>query len=105
MSAVNRAQGEGVAVAIGAIKWVIISIMGLFAAIFILQIEFGTQLSRSWELGVAGATAVACLSVWVLFGWFEHTLLNLVRIERHTREVGWVTPGSVVDQQRRTAGL
>lgn len=102
----TKAQGEGVAVAIGVIKWIIIGTMILFGALAVLNIEFNTSVSRTWELVTAAVVAWLCLGVWVLLGWFEHTLRNLVWIERHTREGGWITPGSAVDlQMRRTAGL
>lgn len=102
-----KAQGQRVAVAIGVVKWLIIGTVIVFGVLGILNIEFSANVSRFWELVMGFVVAWQCLGVWVVFGWFEHTLRNLVLIEQHTRQgAGWVTPGSVVDQQmRRTAGL
>jgi hypothetical protein len=98
----NKTQGEGVAAAIGAIKWVIIAILIVVGVVSAINIELNTTVPREWEVVTLVATAAWCLGVWVLFGWFEHTLLNLVRIERNTRPIGTelVTPGPPVDQPR-----
>jgi hypothetical protein len=84
----NKTQGSGVAVAIGAIKWVIIAVLLVAGAGSAISIELSTTLPRVWEIVTLVATAVCCLGVWVLFGWFEHTLRSLVRIERNTRPMG-----------------
>ncbi|GAB2679407.1 hypothetical protein GCM10009743_64520 [Kribbella swartbergensis] len=98
----NKPQGQGVATAIGAIKWVIIAILIVVGVVSTINIELNTTVPRVWEVVTLVATAVWCLGVWVLFGWFEHALLNLVRIERNTRPMGTelVTPTPPVDQQR-----
>lgn len=82
-----KEQGMGVVTAIGAIKWVIIAIQLTVGIVTALVIETQTTLSRSYEVGFLTATTVLCLGVWVLFGWFEHTLANLIRIEWNTRPV------------------
>lgn len=106
----SKPEGMGVADAIGAIKWVIIGCAIVFGGLGILGIEYNTTVSRTWEIATGIVVALFCLGVWVLFGWFEHTLRNLVKIETNTRPRGveWVTPESPVDESVRrptTAGL
>lgn len=106
----DKPEGMGVAEAIGAIKWVIIGCSIVFGVLAIFNIEYNTTISRTWEFVSAVMTALWILAVYVLFGWFEHTLRNLIKIERNTRPRGveWVTPDSAVDTELRrpsTAGL
>lgn len=106
----RKPEGMGVADSIGAIKWVIIGCAIVFGVLGILNIEYNTTISRTWEIAAGVVTALFCLGVWILLGWFEHTLRNLVKIEWNTRPRGveWVTPESPVDAELRrpsTAGL
>lgn len=90
-----KEQGMGVVTAIGAIKWVIIAIQLTVGIVTALVIETRTTLSRSYEVGFLTATTVLCLGVWVLFGWFEHTLANFIRIEWNTRQAVRTEPAPV----------
>lgn len=106
----DKPEGMGVAEAIGAIKWVIIACAIVVGGGTILTIEYSTTLSRTWEIATGIVTVLWCLGAYVLFGWFEHTLRNLIKIEQNTRPRGveWVTPDSPVDAEIRrpsTAGL
>ncbi|MEV0290672.1 hypothetical protein AB0H36_41640 [Kribbella sp. NPDC050820] len=91
----NVEGGTRVAAAIGVIKWVLIGLAVVVAVSSALGIALEDN-SASYAVTVAlatmAATAVWCLLVWVVFGWFEHSLLALVAIARNTSAK---TPGDV----------
>lgn len=77
-------QGTRVAETIGIIKWVMIAFSVGWGVVAIMYIQFQTDLSRTYEIVSGIAAALSALFFWVLFGWFEHTLLALVAITRNT---------------------
>lgn len=81
----SAAQGERVATAIGVVKWILIALAITSGAVSVLAavLDNGAN-SITVALAVAAGTAVWSLFVWVLFGWFEHTLSALVTISRNT---------------------
>lgn len=80
-------SGERVAAAISVIKWTLITLAVLGAVVTVLGAALGggsVPYASVVVLITVAATTVWCLMVWVLFGWFEHTLLALVAIARNT---------------------
>lgn len=78
-------SGERVATAIGAIKWVLIAIAGLVGAVSLVNAFLqDMDAARYVAFALAGGALTWSLLVWVLFGWFEHTLMMLVVISRNT---------------------
>jgi hypothetical protein len=77
--------GTRVATAIGVIKWLLIGVALVSAVVGVLNavLSDGTGDLTVSILVIAGS-AVWILFVWVLFGWFEHTLLALIAIARNT---------------------
>lgn len=94
-------QAERVATAISAIKWVLIMLAAVSAIVGAINYALNdTSVTSSVTVAlimVLGA-AVWSLLVWVLFGWFEHTLLALVAIARNTS--GHATATRPAVQQR-----
>lgn len=81
----SGANGARVATAIGAIKWVLIALAITAGAVSILAAVLrGGNGAITISLAAAAGTAVWSLFVWVLFGWFEHTLSTLAEIARNT---------------------
>jgi hypothetical protein len=71
---------------IAVFKWVIIAAQILYGVILLLV--FNAQ--ESWPTWTAAAGPVAlifmllsALGTWVVFGWFQHTLMTLVEIARN----------------------
>jgi hypothetical protein len=81
----SGARGARVATAIGAIKWVLIAVAITAGIVTVLAaiLRGGTEGITIALISAAG-TVVWSLFVWVLFGWFEHTLTTLVEIARNT---------------------
>ncbi|WP_406046594.1 hypothetical protein [Kribbella sp. NBC_00889] len=81
----SAAQRARVATAISVIKWILIALAITTGAVSVLAavLDDGAN-SITVALAVAAGTAVWSLFVWVLFGWFEHTLMALVTISRNT---------------------
>jgi hypothetical protein len=82
--------GARVATAIGAIKWVLIGVAIVVAGVGVLRalmVDDGTY-GVTVSVGIAAGALVWMLFVWVLFGWFEHTLTALVAIARNTAPSG-----------------
>jgi hypothetical protein len=81
----SMASGARVAVAIGAVKWVLIGLAIVTAgAVVLLAVVDGTDYDLKVAVGTAVGSLVWMLFVWVLFGWFEHTLSALITIARNT---------------------
>ncbi|GAA1116495.1 hypothetical protein GCM10009630_12690 [Kribbella jejuensis] len=99
------AAGARVALAIGVIKWVLIAVAIIAAGMAILLPLLDP--TTDYTLAVGIASAVGCLVwilfIWVLFGWFEHTLTALVTIARNTTPqfpVTYDVPPASYDQPR-----
>lgn len=90
--------GERVATAIAVVKWVLIMLAAVSAILGAVSVALRTDTTVSYSLTVAlvivGIAAAWSLFVWVLFGWFEHSLLALVAIARHTAPGGVPVPGA-----------
>lgn len=80
--------GERVATAIAVVKWVLIMFAALSAILGSVNVALRADTTISYSVTVAlvivSIAAAWSLFVWVLFGWFEHTLLALVTIARNT---------------------
>lgn len=102
----SMAAGARVALAIGLIKWVLIGVAIVVAGVSIL-LPLLDPTTSDYTLPVGVAAAFGCLVwslfIWVLFGWFEHTLTALVAIARNTapqRPVSYDVPPAPYDQLR-----
>ena len=75
-----------VATTIGVIKWILVS-LALLAGVITVIAMFSDETTSSSLIGVGGGVAAIlyALMVWVLFGWFEHTLRALAEIATNTR--------------------
>lgn len=84
----NLEAGARVAAAIGAIKWVLIGLASVVTISGVAGVALENDTSAALAVTVALATvaggAAFCLLTWVVFGWFEHSLLALVAIARNT---------------------
>jgi hypothetical protein len=101
----SMAAGARVALAIGVVKWVLIGLAMVAAGVSILLSLVDT--STDYSLAVGIASTVGCvvwsLFVWVLFGWFEHTLSALIAIARNTGQqlpVSYDVPPAAYEQRR-----
>lgn len=80
-------SGAQVAKTIGIVKWILISLAGLACIITAARLALednSVSYALTMALATVAITAAWCLFIWVLFGWFEHTLLALVTIARNT---------------------
>lgn len=81
-------SGARVATAIGVVKWVLISFALIGGALAVFGAAAGGNDGPfdafTVVLIIVASTAAWILFVWVLFGWFEHTLSALVTIARNT---------------------
>ena len=83
----SSSAGANVATAIGVIKWVLIGLAMVIAVVSVLSAALSSEDSPYRLVGglaAAGGAVIWSLCVWVLFGWFEHTLSALVAIARNT---------------------
>jgi hypothetical protein len=101
----SMAAGARVAVAIGVVKWVLIGLAMVAAGVGILLTLVDPTTDYSVVVGIVYAIGcvVWSLFVWVLFGWFEHTLSALVAIARNTGQqlpVSYDVPPAAYEQRR-----
>ncbi|TDO56893.1 hypothetical protein EV651_112281 [Kribbella sp. VKM Ac-2571] len=101
----SMAAGARVAVAIGVVKWVLIGLAMVTAGVGILLTLVDPTADYTVVAGIAWAVGcvVWSLFVWVLFGWFEHTLSALVAIARNTGQqfpVSYDVPPAAYEQRR-----
>jgi hypothetical protein len=82
----SSSAGANVATAIGVVKWVLIGLAMVVALVSVVNavLSDGSTYRLMGGLAAAGGAVVWSLFVWVLFGWFEHTLSALVAIARNT---------------------
>lgn len=87
----SNAAGERVAAAIGVIKWILITLAVLAAGVVVVQAARSTaggalrsQFAGVAVLGAIVGAIVLILFVWVVFGWFQHTLEALITIAQNT---------------------
>jgi uncharacterized membrane protein len=80
------AAGARVTVAIAVIKWVLIGLAIVTAGVAVLLalVDDTTNYTGAVAVGTVCGCVVWSLFVWVLFGWFEHTLSALIAIARNT---------------------
>ncbi|MFK4087959.1 hypothetical protein ACI2LF_27860 [Kribbella sp. NPDC020789] len=78
-----------VATAIGVIKWMLIGLAMVVALVSVVNAALSDESTYRTLAAVAavGGAVIWSLFVWVLFGWFEHTLSALVAIARNTTPV------------------
>ena len=102
----SMAAGARVALAIGVIKWVLIAIAIVTAGVSIL-LPLLDPTTSNYTLAIGVAAAFGCLVwilfIWVLFGWFEHTLAALIAIARNTAPhlpVSYDVPPAAYDRPR-----
>ncbi|WP_371407822.1 hypothetical protein OHA10_20335 [Kribbella sp. NBC_00662] len=83
----SMAAGARVAAAIGVIKWVLIGLALVVAGVAVLlAVVDGTDYDLAMAVGTVVGSVIWILLVWVLFGWFEHTLSALIVIARNTTQ-------------------
>jgi hypothetical protein len=83
-------SGARVATAIGVMKWVLIACVAVADVVVAINVSLRDSdiSSALWTVALYFAISAAwCLFIWVLFGWFEHTLSALVTIARNTSAV------------------
>jgi hypothetical protein len=79
------AAGARVAAAIGVIKWLLIGLAIVVAGVAVLlAVVDRTDYDLAAAVGTVVGSVIWILFVWVLFGWFEHTLSALIAIARNT---------------------
>ncbi|TDD46556.1 hypothetical protein E1263_36195 [Kribbella antibiotica] len=85
----SSSAGANVATAIGVMKWVLIGLAMVVALVSVINVVLSDDSTYRMYggLAAAGGAVVWSLCVWVLFGWFEHTLSALVTIARNTTPV------------------
>lgn len=85
MSSSTAVRASRVAGTIGAVKWVLVALMLLAAGISVLvALMSGEASALGIGLGVAFASVIYAVGIWVLFGWFELTLRALADITTNT---------------------
>ena len=85
MSNTTATRATRVASTIGVFKWVLISLLLLAGLIgVIIAFASGEASTVGIGLGVAFGAIIYSLGIWVLFGWFEHTLRALAEITTNT---------------------
>lgn len=80
--AATRAAAR-VARTIGTFKWVLVA-AALVAGVIGFAVGLTTEAGATIAFGSAAGAAVYAVSVWVLFGWFQHTLGMLAAISANT---------------------
>lgn len=81
----SMAAGARVAAAIGVIKWLLIGLAIVAAGVAVLlAVVDRTDYDLAAAVGTVVGSVIWILFVWVLFGWFEHTLSALIAIARNT---------------------
>ncbi len=85
----NSAAASRVAGTIGVVKWIVVAAYVLTGVVLLLtlnaQEDWPTWTAAAGPLALVGCLLNALL-VWVLFGWFQHTLGMLSVIAANTRE-------------------
>jgi hypothetical protein len=74
-----------VAATIGVLKWILVSI-ALLAGLITVIAMFADETTSSSLIGLGAGTGAIlyALMIWVLFGWFEHSLRALAQIAANT---------------------
>jgi hypothetical protein len=85
VSTTTAIRAARVASTIGVFKWILISLLLLAGLIGVIAaFASGEASTVGIGLGVAFGAIIYSLGVWVLFGWFEHTLRALAEITTNT---------------------
>jgi hypothetical protein len=74
-----------VASTIGVVKWILMAVI-LLAAVVTLLVGLTSGESSTFAIGLGAAVGgiLYALLIWVLFGWFEHSLRALSEIVANT---------------------
>lgn len=88
MSTNTAVRSARVAGTIGGVKWVLVGLMLLAAAVGMLAaLVSGEPQALGIGLAVAFVSVIYAVGIWVLFGWFELTLRALGEIAQNTAPV------------------
>jgi hypothetical protein len=78
----NTGPADRIATTFGVMKWLVIGVILLIAAISMIAGVANDSLLLFWLGGVAGI--LEAVVAWVMFGWTQHTLALMAQIARNT---------------------